>query len=540
MAPHQCLKFCRAASLGPDDGALHRPAPRQASLAQHRREDCRPSAAPTTRRRDPRGKRGHYQRHEAADAHMSQMRSSHDVSEAGWGNLSRSMSEGTAAQVWAGKSPNSQVLTDAPAMDTALPISPLDPRQGRIKQENLQELHASHSAADIDYQGHEERYMYRRHDSSSAGFSGSYSQLLTGHSNSSMVLVPCKNQPDHQDSMEASMHRGSGAYDAMEPQRTSAGSAAPEPYQILMPVQMADGHMTALPPDQAQFVPGTLLVPRSSGAATHLDMAMQFDHHGVYVEQHSMLPPAHGHPYMSNDSILLQHYAEMAPMGDVRNALQGDTHMHAPTSFDMCQGTEGNQLMISNDEEDLEQLIKGGPFELGLYADKLGSHIFGIESVAQSGTGFSPSPLSWQTPSLQPQQQLMNSPVLQPLHHPHHHLQQQQQVDLEEDIHPSFQIHRARRPPTGASPGTYSSPANDHGVRKPMLARRPGTAPDNLRLRSMSADLERAEAYDACESYPASPSEQQAWTHMNKLPPQGSSGFLRLNSGINTVFSPSQ
>lgn len=94
--------------------------------------------------------------------------------------------------------------------------------------------------------------MYRRHDSSSAGFSGSYSQLLTGHSNSSMVLVPCKNQPDHQDSMEASMHRGSGAYDAMEPQRTSAGSAAPEPYQILMPVQMADGHMTALPPDQAQ------------------------------------------------------------------------------------------------------------------------------------------------------------------------------------------------------------------------------------------------------------------------------------------------
>lgn len=46
----------------------------------------------------------------------------------------------------------SQVLTDAPAMDTALPISPLDPRQGRIKQENLQELHASHSAADIDYQ----------------------------------------------------------------------------------------------------------------------------------------------------------------------------------------------------------------------------------------------------------------------------------------------------------------------------------------------------------------------------------------------------
>lgn len=39
--------------------------------------------------------------------------------------------------------------------------------------------------------------------------------------------------------------------------------------------------------------------------------------------------------------------------------------------------------MLSPDEEDLEQLIKGGPFELGLYADKLGSHIFGIDSVAQ-------------------------------------------------------------------------------------------------------------------------------------------------------------
>ena len=49
----------------------------------------------------------------------------------------------------------------------------------------------------------------------------------------------------------------------------------------------------------------------------------------------------------------------------------------------------GNQLMMSNDEEDLEQLIKGGPFELGLYADKLGSHIFGIDSVAQVRTPLS-------------------------------------------------------------------------------------------------------------------------------------------------------
>ena len=68
-----------------------------------------------------------------------------------------------------------------------------------------------------------------------------------------MVLVSCKSQPDQAEALEPSMHRGSAAYNAMEqPQRTSAGSAAPEPYQILMPVQMADGQITALPPDQAQ------------------------------------------------------------------------------------------------------------------------------------------------------------------------------------------------------------------------------------------------------------------------------------------------
>ena len=108
--------------------------------------------------------------------------------------------------------------------------------------------------------------MYQRHDSSSAAFSGSYSQLLTGHNSSSMVLVPCKaslqSQPDQQDALDVSMHRGSGAYDAMEqPQRTSAGSTAPEPYQILMPVQMADGQMTALPPDQAQVRPCVMCLP---------------------------------------------------------------------------------------------------------------------------------------------------------------------------------------------------------------------------------------------------------------------------------------
>ena len=68
---------------------------------------------------------------------------------------------------------------------------------------------------------------------------------------------------------------------------------------------------------------------------------------------------------------------------------------------------------------------------------------------------------------------------------------------------------QARRPPTGASPANYGSPAHDFGIRKPTLTKRPGMTPVNLRRRSMSADLERAEAYDACDTYPASPSEQQ-------------------------------
>ena len=85
-----------------------------------------------------------------------------------------------------------------------------------------------------------------------------------------------------------------------------------------------------------QFAPGTLLVPRSN-ASSHLDTAMQMDQHSIYMEQH-MLPPDHGHPYMSNDSILLQHYAEMAPVGDAGNAVQADSHMHASSGFDTGPG----------------------------------------------------------------------------------------------------------------------------------------------------------------------------------------------------------
>ena len=104
---------CRAASLGPDDGALHRPALRQAPVAQSKREDSRPSAAPLTRRRDPRGKPGQHQHHrgsEATDAHISRPQSLQGNREPEWDSLSRSMSEGTlAAQAWVGRSPNTQV-----------------------------------------------------------------------------------------------------------------------------------------------------------------------------------------------------------------------------------------------------------------------------------------------------------------------------------------------------------------------------------------------------------------------------------------------
>lgn len=105
-----CSLVCRATSLGPDEGALHRPAPRQAPPAQSRREDTRPSAARITRKRDPRGKRGqHHQGHEATDAHTSRQ-GMQDDGEPGWGSLSRSMSEGApATQAWVRKSPNTQV-----------------------------------------------------------------------------------------------------------------------------------------------------------------------------------------------------------------------------------------------------------------------------------------------------------------------------------------------------------------------------------------------------------------------------------------------
>jgi len=43
-------------------------------------------------------------------------------------------------------------LGDAPRVDSALPISPLDPRQGKIKQEDARELQSVHSSGEADYQ----------------------------------------------------------------------------------------------------------------------------------------------------------------------------------------------------------------------------------------------------------------------------------------------------------------------------------------------------------------------------------------------------
>ena len=44
------------------------------------------------------------------------------------------------------------MLGDAPRVDSALPISPLDPRQGNVKQEHARELQSVHSSGEADYQ----------------------------------------------------------------------------------------------------------------------------------------------------------------------------------------------------------------------------------------------------------------------------------------------------------------------------------------------------------------------------------------------------
>ena len=44
------------------------------------------------------------------------------------------------------------MLGDAPRVDSALPISPLDPRQCNVKQEHAGELQSVHSSGEADYQ----------------------------------------------------------------------------------------------------------------------------------------------------------------------------------------------------------------------------------------------------------------------------------------------------------------------------------------------------------------------------------------------------
>ena len=45
-----------------------------------------------------------------------------------------------------------QMLGDAPRVDSALPISPLDPHQGNVKQEHARELQSVHSSGEAEYQ----------------------------------------------------------------------------------------------------------------------------------------------------------------------------------------------------------------------------------------------------------------------------------------------------------------------------------------------------------------------------------------------------
>ena len=51
-------------------------------------------------------------------------------------------------------------------------------------------------------------------------------------------------------------------------------------------------------------------------------------------------------------------------------------------------------------DTDLEQLIKGGPFELSLAADRLGNNLFGINAGAQVGLNAASPPHPPVTPSL--------------------------------------------------------------------------------------------------------------------------------------------
>ena len=91
-----------------------------------------------------------------------------------------------------------------------------------------------------------------------------------------------------------------------------------------------------------QFAPGTYLVPRSTVPA-HVDVtSMQYSMQGMEAEQ---MP--HGQqPYLSNDSLLLQHYADMelGQAGGLRGLLQAEPNVTPTVNFDMDRAIVGMLL----------------------------------------------------------------------------------------------------------------------------------------------------------------------------------------------------
>ena len=83
---------------------------------------------------------------------------------------------------------------------------------------------------------------------------GSFGQLLTGNPSHSVLLLPYS-KPCDQAMVSSMPHMGSLGYGSSHNSAqpgAAAMSAIPEPYQILMPVQMADGRVRAMPPQQSQ------------------------------------------------------------------------------------------------------------------------------------------------------------------------------------------------------------------------------------------------------------------------------------------------
>ena len=83
-----------------------------------------------------------------------------------------------------------------------------------------------------------------------------------------MVFVPYKKQ-SAQVPAESMSCGPSPVYGATSSEQTGAGSCAPEPYQILMPVQMADGRMLPMPSGQPKVKFVISLHCRSAKSFSH-------------------------------------------------------------------------------------------------------------------------------------------------------------------------------------------------------------------------------------------------------------------------------